>query len=72
MLKNWSIDENYLKKYPEQYARWRLEQRVNFGIGKKRLSRSLLKKYWAVLRIDPVRRRFLDILLHGTGSRDSH
>ncbi|OGL88710.1 hypothetical protein A3H75_00520 [Candidatus Uhrbacteria bacterium RIFCSPLOWO2_02_FULL_51_9] len=63
-MHNWSTDEKKLKKDPEKYAIWRLEQMVNFGIGKEKLKISELKKYWSRLSLDPARRKFLELLLH--------
>ena len=34
---NGSTDEEQLKKDPEKYAIWRLEQMINFGIGKDKI-----------------------------------
>ncbi|TSD03661.1 MAG: Uncharacterized protein Greene071436_275 [Parcubacteria group bacterium Greene0714_36] len=62
---NWSTDEKYLKGDMEQYAIWRLEQMVNFGLNGEKLSEVELRKYWPRLSLDPARRAFLDLLLHG-------
>ena len=43
---NWSTNENALKKDPEVYAIWKLEQMVNFGLGGKKIKAADLKKYW--------------------------
>lgn len=64
-MKNWSTDEKKLKKNPEKYAIWKLEQMVNFGLGGGKLRASELKKYWSKIVIDPARRKFLEILLYG-------
>jgi hypothetical protein len=61
---NWSIDENKLKKSPQKYAIWRLEQMINFGLGKEKLNEQELRKNFAKLKIDPARKRFLEILLN--------
>jgi hypothetical protein len=65
---NWSTDEEQLKKDPDYYHQWELEQLINFGLGGKKLNAETLKKYWKKLRIDPARRRFLEVLIYG----DSH
>lgn len=65
IMKNWSTDENNLKKDPEKYAIWRLEQLVNFGLGTEKLNAKELKKYWSEIVIDPARRKFLELLLYG-------
>lgn len=63
-MRNWSTDENQLKKSPEAYAIWRLEQLINFGLGDEKLSIEQLRKYWSQLSLDPARRVFLSFLLH--------
>ena len=60
---HWSVDETELKKDPEQYAIWRLEQRINFGLGAEKMNRTELKKYWDKLDIDPVKRKALLLAL---------
>lgn len=62
---NWSTNTEELKKDPERYAKWRLEQLINFGLDGERLDESLVRKYWGVLRLDAARKRFLSILLNG-------
>lgn len=60
---HWSVDETELKKDPERYAIWRLEQRINFGVGEEKLDRAELKKYWDKIDIDPAKRRALSLAL---------
>ena len=60
---NWSVDTKELKKDPKQYAIWRLEQMINFGLGKSRIDKNELKKYWNFLVIDPNKKRYLKMLL---------
>ena len=62
-MKHWSVDEEALKKDPEGYAIWRLEQRINFGVGEKLISRSDLKRHWDQLDIDPYKRKALALAL---------
>ncbi len=62
-MQNWSTDEQNLKKNPEKYAIWKLEQLVNFGLGKEKLNAKELKKYWNKIDIDPARRKFLELIL---------
>lgn len=64
-MKNWSTDEVALKKNPEAYTIWRLEQLINYGLDGEKLPVSQLKKYWSRLDIDPSHRAFLQFLLHG-------
>ena len=60
---HWSVDETELKKDPEQYAIWRLEQRINFGLGKKRINKAELIKYRERIDIDPWKRKVLALAL---------
>jgi len=62
-MKNWSVDLRELKKDKEQYAIWKLEQMVNFGLDGKKISRAELKKYWDKLLLDPDKKRYLSWLL---------
>lgn len=62
---NWSTNEEELKKDPDYYQQWELEQLINFGLGENKLDEGTLKKYWEKLRIDPARKRFLGILVYG-------
>ena len=62
---NWSTDENELKKHPEKYKIWRLEQQINFGLGEAKLEEQELRKYFSRINIDPYRRKFLNLLLNG-------
>lgn len=63
-MKNWSTDTKKLKKNKDKFTVWKLEQLINFGLGKKKLSIGELKKYWDVLNIDPYKRKFLSLLLN--------
>ncbi|HCR93079.1 MAG TPA: hypothetical protein DIU47_03955 [Candidatus Pacebacteria bacterium] len=60
---NWSVHTPRLKKNPRAYNTFVLEQRINFGLNGKKLSRSLLKKYWNELVIDPHKRTFLEKII---------
>ena len=61
--KHWSVDETGLKKAPERYAIWRLEQRINFGLGEPKINKEELTKYWDKIEIDPSKRRVLALAL---------
>ncbi|UMX47877.1 MAG: hypothetical protein L7H18_05575 [Candidatus Nealsonbacteria bacterium DGGOD1a] len=52
-----------MKKDKEKYAVWRLEQMVNFGLDKDKLSARELKKYWPKFRLDPNKKKYLAMLL---------
>ncbi len=60
---HWSVDETELKKDPVGYAIWRLEQRINFGLGADKVNRTELKKYWERIDIDPYKRKALLLAL---------
>ncbi|MDP3956789.1 MAG: hypothetical protein Q8P97_02225 [bacterium] len=60
---NWSTDEKELKKDPERYKIWRLEQLANFGLNGEKIKSEDLKKYWDKIKIDPARRKFLSAIL---------
>ena len=61
---NWSVDETKLKRDPEAYEIWRLEQAVNYGLNGEKLNRASLQKYFEKLFIeDSYRREFLNMLL---------
>ena len=60
---NWSVKTSELKKDKKQYAIWRLEQMVNFGLNKEKIEKRELKKYWPLLRLDPSKKKYLKILL---------
>ncbi len=62
-MRNWSIDIKKLKKDKEKYAIWKLEQMVNFGLGKNKIKKSELKKYWNIINIDPLKRKFLSLFV---------
>ncbi|KKQ23758.1 MAG: hypothetical protein US35_C0001G0002 [Parcubacteria group bacterium GW2011_GWA2_37_10] len=62
-MKNWSTNTRKLRKDKEKFAIWKLEQMVNFGLGKKKIKKSELKKYWKVINIDPAKRKFLSLFV---------
>lgn len=57
---NWNINTNKLKKNPEKYNIWKLEQSINFGLNGQKLNANELKKYWGKLNIDPQRKKLLE------------
>ena len=63
-MRNWSVDETELKKNPEQYAAWRLEQLIRFGLDGEKINKVQLKKYLDKIDIDPAKRRFFQLLLN--------
>lgn len=49
---NWSTDEEYLKKFPEEYEKWRLLQLINYGLDGEKLDLTLLRKHRDEIRDD--------------------
>ena len=66
---NWSVDEKHLKKYPEKYKIWKLEQMINWGLGGEKISEVLLRRYWHKLFLDPVKKKYLSFLLWQLSSK---
>ena len=62
-MKNWSVDAKELKKDKKKYVIWKLEQMINFGLGNQKISRRELKKYWKELYIDPLKKKYLKMVL---------
>lgn len=62
-MHNWTVDTKVLKKDKKQYAIWKLEQLVNFGLNGEKLNKKELKKYWSYLKLDPKKKRYLSLVL---------
>jgi len=62
-MKNWSTNTKKLKGNKDKFAIWELEQLVNFGLGKKRIKKRELKKYWSIINIDSSKRKFLSLFV---------
>lgn len=62
-MKNWSTNTKKLRGNKDKFAIWKLEQMVNFGLGKKKIKKSELKKYWDIIDIDPIKRKFLSLFV---------
>ncbi len=60
---NWSVDLKHLKKYPKKFKIWKLEQLINFGLGKEKINKQDLKKYFKYLKIDPQKKEYLSTFL---------
>lgn len=68
-MHNWSCDIKALRKRSKRGAeRFELEQKINYGLGKEKLSRKQLLHWWPRLTLDPLRKRFLSFLLWPTKS----
>ncbi|MEK7098681.1 MAG: hypothetical protein AAB908_02155 [Patescibacteria group bacterium] len=63
MKKHWSVDEKALSSDPRAHAIWRLEQRINWGIGDEHIDTNELRTYWNDIDIDPAKRRALELAL---------
>ena len=60
---NWSVGTTELKKNPEQYAIWHLEQLINFGLNGEKIDQTELFKHFAKLNIEPRKKQYLNLLL---------
>jgi hypothetical protein len=60
---NWSTDTSKLKKDPEKFKIWQLEQKINFGLSGEKLEIKELKRYWSKLHLDPKRKQVLSLWL---------
>lgn len=59
---NWSTDEKHLKKFPQEYEKWRLLQLINYGLGGEKLDIKILKKRWEEIKgeiLNPRVRKYL-------------
>lgn len=65
-MKNWSVDEKYLKKFPVKYKIWKLQQQINYGLDEgEKINRKELIEYWNSVapQLDPDRREFVNFIL---------
>lgn len=63
-MKHWSVDEQKFRATnPEKYRIWKLAERVNVGVGPRKIKRAELKKYWPKLDLDPTMKQYLSNLL---------
>lgn len=62
-MHNWSTNTAQLKKNPEKYKIWKLEQLVNFGLNKEKINTKDIKKYWNAISMDPARKKFLRLIV---------
>ncbi len=56
---NWNTNTTILKKHPEKYTIWKLEQLINYGLDGEKIDKKELLKYWGKIRIEPQYRNFL-------------
>lgn len=59
---NWNTNVAAFKNKEERLV-WRLNQLINFGLGKEKLNLGLVRKYWQKLHLDPKRKKFLNLIL---------
>lgn len=67
-MKNWSVDEEHLKKFPKKYKLWKLEQQLSYGLDRsEKINKQELIKSWPMIsfRLDPKRREFVKFILWG-------
>lgn len=64
-MKNWSVDEDYLKRFPLKYKLWKLVQTLSYGLDNEKLDKTEVIKYWDRIKnqLDPARRDYLHFLL---------
>jgi len=62
-MRNWSTDTKNLRKNKDKFAVWKLEQLINFGLGKDKIKIDDFKKYWNILEIDPSKKEFLKFFM---------
>lgn len=69
-MRNWSVDEGYLKKFPLKYKLWKLIQSLSYGLDNEKLNKMEVIKYWGRIKdqLDPARRDYLNFLLWGSQS----
>ena len=63
MNKHWSVDERRLADDPEAYAVWKLEQRINYGIGEPLIAEAELRARFDILDLYPWKRKALMLAL---------
>ena len=62
-MKNWSTNTSELQKNTTKFSIWRLEQLINFGLGKEKIDLDELRKHWDAVNIDPYKRKFLSLFV---------
>jgi len=49
-MRNWSVDEDYLKKFPLKYKLWLLVQSLSYGLDGEKLNKTEVIKYWGRIK----------------------
>ncbi|MDO8741672.1 MAG: hypothetical protein Q7J11_00830 [Candidatus Roizmanbacteria bacterium] len=62
---SWSVDEEFMKKFPKKYKLWCLEQMISYGLDGDKLDKNEIVANWSYLkkRIDPQRLKFIEFLI---------
>ncbi len=59
----WDYTAKSAKKQAEKDEKWALERLINFDVGRKKISKKLLKKYLPELNIDENKRVALELII---------
>lgn len=59
----WDYDEKEYKKQAKADPVWHLERLINYGLGKEKIDKNLLIKYFDKLKIPENRKAFLELIL---------
>lgn len=61
---NWDYDlkKNWQPKTAGEWE-WYLTRLINYGLGKRRLNPTTLRKYLPNLKIDPYKKKYLEYIL---------
>ena len=66
MKHHWSVDEKRFKKEdPDGYRRWLLIQRINYGLGEKKLKTKDIQEAWPYIKdsLEPLYRRTIEFFV---------
>ncbi|HUV71967.1 MAG TPA: hypothetical protein VMW25_03075 [Clostridia bacterium] len=61
-MHNWSTDEEYLKKFPHEYEKWRLLQLINYGLDGEKISLKRLRQLWPEIKEEILDPKILNFL----------
>lgn len=59
----WDYDKKAFLAQAKKDPVWHLERLINYGLGKKKIDKKQLKKYFKKLKISPDRRAFLKLIM---------
>lgn len=62
-MHNWSTSTKELRKNKTSYSTWKMEQLINFGVGKSKIKKKDLIKLMPSLSIDPSKKKYLSFLI---------